>query len=54
MSLNDFEFGTKLGKGAFGSVSIVKRKEDQQIYAMKRVKIINLGIFVVILLIYKK
>ena len=43
MSLNDFEFGTKLGKGAFGSVSIVKRKEDQQIYAMKRVKIINLG-----------
>ena len=43
MSLNDFEFGTLLGKGAFGSVSIVKRKEDQQIYAMKRVKIINLG-----------
>ena len=43
MSLNDFEFGTTLGKGAFGSVSIVKRKEDQQIYAMKRVKIINLG-----------
>ncbi len=43
MSLNDFEFGTELGKGAFGSVSIVKRKEDQQIYAMKRVKIINLG-----------
>ena len=42
MSLNDFEFGTELGKGAFGSVSIVKRKEDQQIYAMKRVKIINL------------
>ena len=43
MSLNDFEFGTKLGKGAFGSVSIVKRKEDQQIYAMKRVKIKNLN-----------
>ena len=43
MSLNDFEFGTELGKGAFGSVSIVKRKEDQQIYAMKRVKIINLA-----------
>ena len=42
MSLNDFEFGAELGKGAFGSVSIVKRKEDQQIYAMKRVKIINL------------
>ena len=42
MSLNDFEFGIELGKGAFGSVSIVKRKEDQQTYAMKRVKIINL------------
>ena len=43
MSLNDFEFGTKLGKGAFGSVSIVKRKEDQKTYAMKRVKMINLN-----------
>ena len=43
MSLNDFEFGTTLGKGAFGSVSIVKRKEDQQIYAMKRVKMMNLN-----------
>ena len=40
--LNDFEFGTELGKGAFGSVSIVKGKEDKQIYVMKRVKIINL------------
>ena len=39
MSLNDFEFGKELGKGAFGSVTIVKRKEDQKIYAMKRVKI---------------
>ena len=43
MSLNDFEFGKNLGKGAFGSVSIVKRKEDQKIYAMKRVTILNLG-----------
>ena len=42
MSLNDFEFGKNLGKGAFGSVSIVKRKEDQKIYAMKRVTILNL------------
>ena len=39
MSLNDFEFGKELGKGAFGSVTIVKRKEDNKIYAMKRVKI---------------
>jgi len=39
MSLNDFEFGKELGKGAFGSVTIVKRKEDNKIYAMKRVRI---------------
>lgn len=39
MSLNDFEFGKELGKGAFGSVTIVRRKEDNKIYAMKRVKI---------------
>ena len=39
MSLNDFEFGKFLGKGAFGSVAIVTRKKDHQIYAMKRVNI---------------
>ena len=39
MSLNDFEYGRVLGKGVFGSVLIVKRKEDKEIYAMKRVKI---------------
>ena len=43
MSLNDFEFHEKLGTGSFGSVYIVKRKENQKIYAMKRVKLINLG-----------
>ena len=43
MSLNDFEFGKELGKGAFGSVTIVKRLEDNKIYAMKRVKIGRLG-----------
>ena len=43
MSLEDFEFGKELGKGAFGSVTIVKRKEDNKIYAMKRVKIGRLG-----------
>jgi len=37
--VGDFELGKELGKGAFGSVTIVKRKEDQKIYAMKRVKI---------------
>ena len=30
MSLNDFEFGKELGKGAFGSVTIVTRLEDNK------------------------
>ena len=32
-----------IGKGAFGSVYIVKRKQDNKIYAMKRVNINNLS-----------
>jgi NIMA (never in mitosis gene a)-related kinase len=43
MSLKDFELGKELGKGAFGAVSIVKRKADGESYAMKRVKIQQLG-----------
>jgi NIMA (never in mitosis gene a)-related kinase len=43
MSLKDFEIGKELGKGAFGSVSICKRKEDGKAYAMKRVKISQLS-----------
>ena len=39
MSLNDFTTMKLLGKGSFGSVYLVKRKKDDQIYAMK---IINL------------
>ena len=39
MSLNDFILGKDLGKGAFGSVRIVTRKEDKKIYAMKSVNI---------------
>lgn len=43
MSLKDFEIGKELGKGAFGAVSIVKRKEDGKVYAIKRVKISQLN-----------
>ena len=39
MSLNDFIIGKLLGKGVFGSVSLVTRKRDGNIYAMKRVNI---------------
>ena len=37
--MNDFIIGKILGKGAFGSVSLVTRKKDGKIYAMKRVNI---------------
>ena len=37
--MNNFILGKPLGKGAFGSVSLVKRKTDGKIYAMKRVNI---------------
>jgi NIMA (never in mitosis gene a)-related kinase len=39
MSIKDFEILKDVGKGAFGTVSLVKRKADGKIYAMKRVKI---------------
>ena len=43
MSINDFEIGKEIGKGAFGSVYLVKRKNNGQLYAMKQVKIIGLS-----------
>ncbi len=42
MPLDDFIFGKTLGKGSFGSVVIVTRKQDNKQYAMKRVSINNL------------
>ena len=42
MSLNDFEKGKILGKGAFGTVAIVTRKEDRKTYAMKSINISKL------------
>ena len=42
-SLNDFEFRKTLGKGAFGMVCLVKRKFDGKVYAMKRIKVVQLS-----------
>lgn len=42
MSLEDFEFISKLGEGAYSSVYKVKRIEDQQIYALKQVQMNDL------------
>lgn len=43
MSLKDFKVIKVLGKGAFGRVDLVERKEDGKIYAMKCVKISQLN-----------
>jgi NIMA (never in mitosis gene a)-related kinase len=42
-TLKDFEMGKILGKGAFGSVQLVKRKLDGIIYAMKSIKMVQLS-----------
>ena len=39
MSLNNFILGKNLGKGAFGNVCLVTRKEDKKVYAMKSINI---------------
>lgn len=39
--MQNFETISKVGEGAFASVYKVKRKEDGQIYAMKKIKISN-------------
>ena len=44
MSLSDFTMGKQLGKGAFGAVYQVTRKEDSKTYAMKIVKISSLSL----------
>ena len=43
MSLKDFPILNKLGDGAYSTVYKVLRNEDNQIYALKRVKIVNLN-----------
>ena len=42
MSLKDFKIIKDIGSGSFGVVLLVKRKQDNKIYALKRVKLSNL------------
>lgn len=41
--MNQYQILNKLGEGAFSVVYKVKRKEDSQEYAMKKVKVMNLN-----------
>lgn len=43
MSLKDFQIIFKLGEGAYSTVYKVIRLEDNEPYALKRVKITNLS-----------
>jgi NIMA (never in mitosis gene a)-related kinase 1/4/5 len=43
MSLKDFEILSKLGDGSYSSVYRVRRMEDGQVYALKRVKMVSLS-----------
>ena len=43
MSISDFQILSKLGEGAYSSVYKVKRIADDEIYALKKVKITNLS-----------
>jgi NIMA (never in mitosis gene a)-related kinase len=42
MGLDDFEVIKKLGEGAFSSVWLVRRRSDNENYAMKKIKICSL------------
>ena len=39
MSLNDYEILKQIGTGAFSTVSLVKSKKDNLIYALKSVEL---------------
>ena len=43
MSIEDFEILSKLGEGAYSSVYKVKRLVDEAVYALKKVKLVNLS-----------
>ena len=41
--MNNFQISTKLGEGAYSTVYKVRRFVDGNIYALKKVKLINLS-----------
>lgn len=41
--MNDFQFINKLGEGAYSTVYKVRRIVDGNIYALKKVKLLNLS-----------
>lgn len=41
--MNDFQMLTKLGEGAYSIVHKVRRNVDGNIYALKKVKLLNLS-----------
>ena len=41
--MNDFQIISKLGEGTYSTVFKVKRNIDNQIYALKKVKLLNLS-----------
>ena len=43
MSISNFEIKEKLGEGAFSTVFKVVRHSDNQVYALKKVKLISLS-----------
>lgn len=43
MSVSDFEIIAKLGEGAYSSVYKVRRLIDETVYALKKVKLVNMS-----------
>ena len=41
--MENFDIMEKLGEGSYSTVYKVKRKEDDKIYALKKVKLLNLN-----------